>query len=154
MWWTTWVAADRLWRRIHGGEAPRESVDSGSGPVCQRPSRFGVEEVQLGGVDPHLRRLPGPDAALGAQPRHDDRLAGIRPLRNASRVVPELAQVRRLELGRLDAEVRIELRSHRLDEVEPGAERRASTPRVAVDLRGVLEVLGTDARDQVALLAV
>ena len=56
--------------------------------------------------------------ALRAEPRHDDRIAAVRLLLHAAGVLPELLQVGRPELLRPDAEVGVELRAHRLDEVE------------------------------------
>jgi hypothetical protein len=39
MWWTTWVRGRSVLAKGHGGEAPRESVDPGSGELDDRDDR-------------------------------------------------------------------------------------------------------------------
>src|SRR4051794_41972934 len=55
MWWTTWVAADRRLATVHGGEAPRESVDPGLGFAAAHHDRRGVA-ARLRGGEPRLAR--------------------------------------------------------------------------------------------------
>src|SRR4030095_6603678 len=104
-----------------------------------------VEEVQLRGVDPDLGVLAGSRLARRVKPRHYHRLALRRGLRLAAGVLHQVLQVRGLELPAAYAEVGVVLRAHRLDEVEPGVERRAARALLGADGVRVLEVLRADA---------
>src|SRR3712207_8477688 len=58
-----------------------------------------------------------------------------------STLFPYTTRFRSADLLRLDVEVRVELRAHGLHHAHARVERRAARPRLAVDLRRVLEVL-------------
>ena len=88
-------------------------------------------------------------AALAALEPRDDLRAGAGHLLHAG-VARQLVELVGVQLGALDPEVGVELGAHRLDDVQPRAEAHA----VDVGVRGVLEVLGPQAGDDVAALGV
>src|SRR5688572_18403896 len=129
--------------RVGGG-----ARGAGSGLTRQALAARGVEEVQRSGVHPQLRLLALLDLARGVEAR-DDLVAPATGNLARARVLGELGELVGLDALGLDREVGVELRAHRLEDLDLRAERDALVAGVSYE-RGVLEVLGPHARHDLA----
>ena len=137
--------------RRRGCRRPRAGCSGGEAAAA-----VGVEQLDLGDVEHHLDLLAGVGLALRVEARDD--VGGAAARARAGQLAQagvlgqrgELLGLRRL---RLDVEVGVELGAHRLDDVDRDLELHAAGLALVGD-RGVLEVLGAQARDHVARPAV
>ena len=105
----------------------RSAAEGPSGLDGQVAAVLRVEQLHLRRVHPQLQLLPSWAFDGGLEPRDDlALLAGARHLAGAG-VLGQLAQLLRLDrLVRVDGEVGVQLRAHRLQHVDLRLERRAA----------------------------
>src|SRR5687768_3901557 len=95
-------------------EGGSRSVAGAVPAAAQALAGLGVEQLDLGGVEPELRLFAGGCLALRVEARHGHLLAA----RAAARILLKLGELLGLQRVPADHEVRVELGAERLDHLD------------------------------------